>query len=198
MRLLIYVLIISVVLSGCIFTGGKTRAERKLARLIKKHPELVKNDSTSIDTNITVPPVDINTGFNVEPMDSAVDNLTARFNGKADGALLDTLNKGFKEILRHQLTFKKSAVTDNGDTLDINSQGGTVLIKGRITPPAVNFETKVPKTVISPPAANSWYDEMFIWFGHKFSHFGFAALGLFFLWLVFLLLRAACRRFFGK
>jgi hypothetical protein len=95
----IFILLIGVLLFACGPAAKQKRSERRLAKLIEKNPSLVKTDTIWADTLALVPKISDSIHITTSIDSAAVDSLTDHFSGRVDSTILDSLNKGFKDIL---------------------------------------------------------------------------------------------------
>jgi hypothetical protein len=168
-------------LISCTPEGNQRRAERKLARLTKNHPELIKTDSIPGDTNLAVPKINSSVEIDLKSDIGKVDSLLNKFADKIDPAALDSLSKGMNDIVNHagDIDTTITTVTPNGTVkTHYKKQGKKVNIDSEILPDSINFKyTKVINT-IQPIIQLKWYEEIFMKFGKAVGITGFSFLFL--------------------
>jgi hypothetical protein len=177
-----------VLIFGCTPEQKMRRAERKLARLVKKNPGLVKTDTIFKDTIVAVPIIKDSTEF-ITPLDTAaVDSLTGHFKGKVDSLVLDSLNQGFKGILEHAGDI--DTTVKSGKTKFIFKRRGT-LTKITIEAEPEPVKIRLPMTVnaVKPIPPLKWHERIFLKIGQTAGAIGFALLLLILIYIAYRILK---------
>jgi hypothetical protein len=172
-------------LSACGPAAKLRKAERKLAKLVKENPDLVKTDTIWKDT--TFQPDTIHELFQGEigPDLWPVDSLTGYFEGKASPDVLDSLNRGFKGILEHSgdmdTTFRSKK-----STVRVIKNGKNLTVDVETVPDPIKAEVPVEVNTVTPVTPLTWYETFFLHIGQTVGALGF---GLLFLILAYIIYR---------
>jgi hypothetical protein len=163
--------------------------EQRLARLVKKNPQLVQMDTGFVNITVQADSVSDSLTFNRGPIASDVDSLTDKFTGKVSGPVLDSLNKGFKELLKKG-DIDTTITTDKGK-FSIVSKNGRTTINATLQPEP--FDTLVPVVIntVNPPAVNNIFDRFTLKIAHKLEFW------LFIIILLYIGYRVAKNKFFS-
>lgn len=175
---------IIVFLSACTPEGKQRRSERKLTRLVKKNPSLIKTDTIYKDTTAMVPK--ISDSVRVEtPVDSAaVDSLTDHFKASVDSAALDSLNKGFKTILGR--AGDMDTTIENGTTkIRIKKKKGVTDINIEVQPPPVKIKVPVIVNTVQPVQRLKFHERMLYLISSKIGPLGWCFVLIFLIIVVF-------------
>lgn len=140
--------------------------ERKLNRLLKKHPELIKSDTIKKDTLLDVPLIKDSAAF-VAPLDTvAVDSLTNHFAGRVDSLILDSINRGVKNILKTASDFDTTIKTGKVK-YRIKKKNGIIKIETEIKPDSIPFTYPQVVNNVTAEYIPAWHEKALMWIGKK-------------------------------
>ena len=174
--------------SACTPEGRQRRAEQRIARIAKKHPGVVKSDTTWTDTTVAVPVIKDSTTFSTGSDTAAVDSLTKKFEGKVQPEILDSLNEGFKAILDKAGDID-TTITTGKTKIHYKKKKGKTTINVEVKPDPVPFKYPTKVNTIKPPAALTWYERQLMKIGKKVTETGIAFLGLLLLYFVYRIIK---------
>lgn len=182
-----FIIIILLLAAACGPAAKERRAERKLAKLVKENPGLQKHDTAYVDTTLNSSQVHEIFQGEIKADLWPVDSLTGYFEGKVDSSDLDSLNQGFKAILSHSGDIDTTFVSKNSK-VHLKKQGKKLEVTLDVVPDPVKFKAPIAVNSVNPPAALTWYENIFLQIGKTFGALGFA---LFLLILLFIIYRVA-------
>jgi hypothetical protein len=190
MRNSIFILLL--LFCACSPEARKHRNEQKLARLIKENPDLVRHDTTFVDTIVKSPDVHDHFEGQNTPDLWPVDSMTAHFKEKVDSTTLDSLNHGFKEILVHSGDMDTTLKSKNSK-IHIKKHGKDLAVDVDVTPDPVKIKVPEAITNINPPPVLTWYENIFLQIGKTFGIIGFSLLLLLVLYILYRILKATLK-----
>lgn len=169
------------------------RAQRKLAKLLKKHPEIAKSDTIMKDTVIKAPAIKDSVKAALKSdsgaINSIVDNAKLQIPDSSKQALKDSLNSFLENRERDTVI-----TSDQGIKFRIKEKGNTISVE--IEKPPSDIDIKYPQIInkITPaPKELSWIDQLKLKAGEILIYMG--AL-LFLLLLLYIAWRIVKRKFF--
>ncbi len=180
---MIYAFLISLLFS-CGPAARQHRKEQRLARLIKKNPQLAKTDTVKSKISVDVPEINEHFTMELTPDLWPLDSMMEHFEGKVDPVALDSLELGFKEILAHNNDMDTTIKTKSS-TIRIKKVGNSVAVDVLTSPPDVKIEVPVAVTAVKPPAVLTWYERIFMKIGKTIGVVGFSLLLLFLLYIAY-------------
>lgn len=179
------ILVLLLIIAGCSPEAKIRKAERKMARLVKKHPELVKSDTTWKDTMVAAPAIKDSTEFITAIDTAAVDSLTNHFTGKVDSLILDSLNQGFKVILNKSGDIDTTVVS-NKTKFHFKRRGTITKINIEVEPEPVKIKYPAVVKTVKPVAPLKIHERILM---HISKKVGIVGMGLLFIILVYILYR---------
>jgi hypothetical protein len=157
-------LMLALAMAGCTPEQKARSSQRKLNRILKKHPELTGTDTVTKTITVVTPGIVDSVAFDTKPDTSAVDSLTQHFAAKVDTVTLDSLNTGFKTILVKATTFDTILKTGRA-RYHVTEKAGRLKIE--LETDTTKQDIKVPVAInkVSAKFVPTWYQRLFMWVG---------------------------------
>lgn len=186
MKNIFYILIIGFILIvSCSPEAQRHRQEQKIARLLKKNPQLINQDTVKKEIDIDVPQICDTAQIILKSDSSKVDSLTDHFSEKVDKVTLDSLEYGFKDILKHSGDID-TLVKAKKSTFRIKKKGNDLTVEIVTDPYKLKVNVPVFVTNIKVPEIElRWYEKMFKWVHKTLSMIEWSLLILLILYIVY-------------
>lgn len=194
MKNLYYFIIIFLFISSCSPEATRHRQEQKIARFLKKNPQLINQDTIKKEIDIDVPQICDTARIVLKSDSSKIDSLTNRFKDKVDSVTLDSLEYGFKDILKHSGDID-TLIKAKKSTFRIKKKGNDLTVEVVTNPSKIKVIIPVSITTIQVHEIElKWYEKAFKWIRETAGMIGFSFL---FLLILYVIYRVVKRFFIG-
>jgi hypothetical protein len=186
-----WVVICALIIFSCGGPAGKQhRQEQRIARMLKKNPQLVDTDTVVADIFVNVEPVMDTVQFQLTPDLWPVENMLNDLDGKIDSTFLDSLEQQIKRTVEHASDFDKTIKTKKS-TVHVTKKGNNVTVDVVVDPPDEKVSVPVAVTKINPPAIEPrWYETTLLKIQNTVGWLGFSLLFLLIIYIVYKIVRA--------
>lgn len=182
-NLLLFTLLLIIV--SCTPEGIRHRQEQKIARLLKKNPQLINQDTIHQELDIKVPLICDTANITLKPDTNKVGSLIGHFKNKVDSITLDSLEDGFKDILEHSGDID-TIVKTKKSTFRIKKKGNNLTVEVVTKPSKLKVNVPIAVTTIKVPEIElKWYEKGFKWIRQTAGMIGFSFLFLLILYIIY-------------
>lgn len=163
------IFIIFILFSFCTPKQQARSSQKKLNKLIKKHPELARLDTIKKDTIIDIPSIEDSVALLNKPDNSysKVDSLTSHFASKIDSEILDSLNTGFKTILNKVINIDTTIKTKKA-YYHITEKDGMLKIDLKTEPQKKKIKYKQVNKTVTAKEIPTWWERACLHIGKDF------------------------------
>lgn len=172
---------------------------KRIARIAKRHPEVVKSDTVKKEISVDIPPIHIDTSFIKDKSDSiALISLIDDLKGQIDSLSAYKLKSGVQYISTHYKSIKDT-LSFLKDSLTIKLWERNGKIELRVDKPLTHIKTTVPVAIntITPPVIKhiSLVDRIKLWI---FNNVIFLLIILVILYLIYRVVKWILSKYFPK